>query len=259
VEVSRVLDHSEDAFGRLLLEYLAGRPGWTILERDDGHTGSPFAAQAFFRQLDQWPAPERKVFGYTRGRVLDVGCGAGRHSLAAQDLGLVVVAIDISPGAVEVSSRRGVRDVRLLPLAQVDERLGTFDTVLMMCGNFGLAGNARECARTLRMLHRITEPDARVILDSEDPYMDNDPADSAYLERNRSAGRMPGQVTIRLRYQERVTPWFDLLVVSPSELAVLAEQSGWRVAHVIAGDPPDYYAVLEKAERQGAAPVSCRP
>jgi SAM-dependent methyltransferase len=248
VEESRVLDHSEDAFGRLLLEHLAGRPGGTVLERDDGHVGSPFPAEPFFQPLDRWPAPEREVFGYARGRVLDVGCGAGRHSLAAQDLGLTVVAIDISPGAVEVSSRRGVRDVRLLPLAEVDERLGTFDTVLMMCGNFGLAGGAEECVRMLRMLHRITTPAARIILDSEDPSVDNDAADSAYLERNRSAGRMPGQVTIRLRHQERVTPWFDLLIVSPSELGVLAEQAGWRVARVQPGDPPDYYAVLEKAE-----------
>ena len=201
-----MLDHAEDAFGRLLLEHLAGRSGGTILERDDGHVGSPFAAGAFFQPFDQWPAAEREVFGYARGRVLDVGCGAGRHSLAAQQLGLPVVAIDISPGAVEVSSRRGVRDVRLLPLAEVDERLGTFDTVLMMCGNIGLVGNAGDCARTLRTLHRITRPDARVILDSEDPYVDNDPADLAYLERNRSAGRMPGQVTIRLSRQERVTP-----------------------------------------------------
>jgi hypothetical protein len=116
-----------------------------------------------------------------------------------------------------------------------------------MCGNFGLVGDARECLRILRALHRITTPDARVILDSEDPYVDNDAADSAYLERNRSAGRMPGQVTIRLRHQERVTPWFDLLIVSPSELGMLAEQAGWRVAQVRPGDPPDYYAVLEKA------------
>jgi SAM-dependent methyltransferase len=247
VEQSRVLDHSEDAFGRLLLEHLSGRPGRTVLERDDGHVGSPFLAEPFFQPIDRWPVPEREVFGYARGRVLDVGCGAGRHSLAAQDLGLAVVAIDISPGAVEVSSRRGVRDVRLLPLAEVDERLGTFDTVLMMCGNFGLAGDARECLRILRTLHKVTAPAGRIILDSEDPYVDNDAADSAYLERNRSAGRMPGQVTIRLRHQERVTPWFDLLIVSPSELAVLAEQAGWRVAHVRSGDPPDYYAVLEKA------------
>src|SRR5439155_2112731 len=52
-------------------------------------------------------------------------------------------------------------------------------------------------------------------------------------------------------------PWFDLLIVSPSELAALAEQSGWRVAHVVAGDPPDYYAVLEKAVPSAAPPVSC--
>jgi hypothetical protein len=58
---------------------------------------------------------------------------------------------------------------------------------------------------------------------------------------------MPGQVTIRLRHQERVTPWFDLLIVSPSELGGLAGQAGWRVARVQSGDPPDYYAVLEKA------------
>lgn len=244
-----MLEHSEDAFGRALLEHLAGRPGGTTLERDDGYVGSPYAAESFFHPIARWPAAEREVFGHVRGRVLDVGCGAGRHSLAAQDLGLAVVAIDISPGAVEVSSRRGVRDVRLLPLAEVDERLGTFDTVLMMCGNFGLGGDAQECGRILRMLHRITQPAARVVLDSEDPYVGNDATDSAYMERNRRQGRMPGQVTIRLRHQERVTPWFDLLDVSPAELAVLAEQSGWRVAHLVAGDPPDYFAVLEKAER----------
>jgi hypothetical protein len=99
------------------------------------------------------------------------------------------------------------------------------------------------------MLHRITQPAARVVLDSEDPYVGNDATDSAYLERNRREGRMPGQLTIRLRHQERVTPWFDLLDVSPAELTALAEANGWRVAHLVAGDPPDYFAVLEKVER----------
>jgi SAM-dependent methyltransferase len=189
---------------------------------------------------------ERAVFRFVEGRVLDVGAGAGRHSLDAQARGLEVVAIDVSPGAVEVCRRRGVRDVRLLPLAAVDERLGRFDTVLMMCGNFGLVGTADEAAPILRRLHGITAPTGRIVLDSVYPYVDADAAELAYEAQNRVRGLMPGQVRIRLRYGERVNPWFDLLNLSPAELGALVEASGWRVAKVVEGDLPDYYAVLEK-------------
>jgi len=58
---------------------------------------------------------------------------------------------------------------------------------------------------------------------------------------------MPGVVTIRIRYGERATPWFDLLLVSPAELEQLVEGAGWRLVQVFEGEPPDYYAVLEKA------------
>lgn len=87
---------------------------------------------------------------------------------------------------------------------------------------------------------------ARIVLDTVDPYQDADAADLVYIDRNRARGAMPGQVTIRIRYGERVTPWFDLLLVSPSELDALAARAGWRVAEVVPGDPPDFYAVLEK-------------
>ncbi|HEY7561215.1 MAG TPA: class I SAM-dependent methyltransferase [Gaiellaceae bacterium] len=186
---------------------------------------------------------------FMEGRVLDVGAGAGRHSLAAQARGLEVVAIDVSPGAVEVCRSRGVRDVRLLPLAAVDESLGPFDTVLMMCGNFGLVGSADEAPPILRRLHAMTSPTGRIVLDSVDPYVDADAADLGYEAQNRARGLMPGQVRIRIRYEERVNPWFDLLNLSASELVALAGASGWRVAEVVEDEPPDYYAVLEKARQ----------
>jgi hypothetical protein len=156
------------------------------------------------------------------------------------------VAIDVSPGAVEVCRRRGVRDVRLLPLAAVDASLGVFDTVLMMCGNFGLVGTATDAVPLLRTLHGITTPTARIVLDSVDSYQDNDPADRAYQEKKRVRGRLPGQVSIRLRYRASATPWFELLNVSPRELEALLAETGWRLAHLAEGEPPDYYAVLEK-------------
>ena len=244
-----VLRDDQDAFGRQLLDALRGKAGTALLERDDGEQGPSTPADAFFAQHDAWAAPECTVFEQVRGRVLDIGCGAGRHSLEAARRGMDVVAIDISPGAVAVCRARGVEDVRLLPLDEVDERLGRFDTVLMLCGNFGLPGTRERTVDWLRLLQDVTSEQARVVLDTVDPYPDDvdDPVERAYLEHNLASGRMAGQVTIRFRYGERVTPWFDLLLVSAAELAELAAEAGWHVAMLDESEPPDIYAVLEKA------------
>ena len=122
--------------------------------------------------------------------------------------------------------RRGVRDVRLLPLAAVDASLGIFDTVLMMCGNFGLVGTAENAVLVLRTLHGMTTPGAKIVLDSVDPHEDENPAELAYQERNRARGRFPGQVTIRLRYRELATPWYELLNLSARELEDLGRRGG---------------------------------
>ena len=92
----------------------------------------------------------------------------------------------------------------------------------------------------------MTSLHGRIVLDSVDPYVDSDAADLAYQERNRTRGRMPGQVTIRIRYRGHATPWYDLLNVSAAELGQLVAGTGWRLARVVEGEPPDYYAVLEK-------------
>src|SRR5439155_545816 len=77
---------------------------------------------------------------YDSGRVLDVGCGGGCVCLHLQERGQDVVGIDVSPGAIEVCRRRGVRDVRLLSIDDVDHSLGQFDTVVMLGNNIGLLG-----------------------------------------------------------------------------------------------------------------------
>jgi SAM-dependent methyltransferase len=200
----------------------------------------------FFSGHDDWAEPERAAFEYVHGRVLDIGAGAGRHCLAAQKRGLETVAIDISPGAVEVCRLREVEDARLLSLDEIDERLGVFDTVLLMCGNFGLAGSGEGTIALLEKLHVLTSPEGRIVLDTVNPYVDADATDLAYYERNRGRGRMPGQVTIRIRYDGLATPWYDLLCVDFAELEALAVGTGWSPV-MLREDGADLYAVLEKA------------
>ena len=211
-----------------------------IVERDDGFVST--AMLVYFSPVRRWAAVERRALRWVRGRVLDVGVGAGRVALELQERGREVVAIDVSQGAVQVARRRGVRDVRLLALEDVDESLGQFDTLVMFGNNFGLFGSRGKARRLLRQLRPFVR---RIVATSNDPYGTEDPVHLAYHERNRNRGRMPGQLRLRIRYRDLIGPWFEYLIVSPDEMAEIVEGTGWEIRHLIRDEDSVYVAVLE--------------
>ena len=178
--------------------------------------------------------------------MLDVGCGAGRVGLELQERGHEVVGIDLSPLAVDVSRRRGVRDARVLPVTQVDRSLGVFDTFVMFGNNFGLMGRQRRAPWLLRRFRSIANEGARILAESVDPYKTDKPEHLAFHKRNRRRGRMGGQLRIRIREGSTATPWFDYLLASPDEMASLAEGTGWELARVIDEGEHVYVGVLER-------------
>ena len=237
----------EDAYGRLLLGFLEGdERAKEIVERDDRFIEAGLGPAVYFEPFRRWPAHGRRAMRFVRGRVLDVGAGAGRVALHLQDRGHEVVAIDISPLAVEVCRRRGVRDARVCRFEDVSEALGRFDTVVMFGNNFGLFGGEAKARRMLRRLHRLTNDGARIVAESRGVYETNDPDHLAYHERNRRRGRMAGQLRIRIRHRSYTTPWFDYLIVSREEMEVLVADTGWRVARFLEGEDGVYAAVIEK-------------
>jgi hypothetical protein len=140
-----------------------------------------------------------------------------------------------------------VRDARVLPFEQVDESLGRFDTVVMFGNNFGLFGSPSRARTLMRRLLRLTSDGARILGMSVDPYATDDPDHLAYHERNRSRGRMAGQLRLRVRHGPYCSPWFDYLIASRAEMASLAEAGGWRLTRTL--DQPGsglYVGVLEK-------------
>jgi SAM-dependent methyltransferase len=225
-----------DAFGEMLL---AGTDA-EIVERDDGFIQG--STLSYFAPVRRWAAVERQALRFVRGRVLDVGVGAGRVALELQARGREVVAIDVSPGAVEVARGRGVRDVRLLAFEDVDASLGHFDTVVMYGNNFGLFASPAKARRLLRRLRPFVR---RIVACSNDPYATRDPAHLAYQKRNRARGRMSGQLRVRIRYRELVGPWFEYLIVSPDEMAEIVDGTGWHISHLVQGEGSPYVAVLE--------------
>jgi SAM-dependent methyltransferase len=235
-----------DAYGQVILRYFQTGTGQEIVERDDGFIEAMLSPATYFAPFRRWPPVERRALRYVRGRVLDVGCGAGRVALELQDRGGKVVGIDISPLAVQVARKRGVKDARVLPFHRVDATLGRFDTVLLYGNNFGLFANRSRGRRLLRRLLRLTTEKGRIVGATVDPYGRGDPAHRAYHELNRNRGRLPGQLRLRIRHRDSATPWFDYLIVSPAELEDLLAGTGWSVHRLVQDETPYYVAVLEK-------------
>jgi SAM-dependent methyltransferase len=144
-----------DAYGRLILDAIDGKKPIEVVERDDGFVFA-YHSDYLIEPFRRWQPVERRAQRFVRGRVLDIGCGAGRVCLHLQVRGLDAVGIDNSPGAVEGCRRRGVKDVRLCAIDEVDERLGSFDTLVMLGNNFGLIGDKASGRRALRAMHAVT-------------------------------------------------------------------------------------------------------
>jgi SAM-dependent methyltransferase len=245
------LDERSDAYGEMLLAGFEGKPVVEIVERDDGFIdASSFGTALYLAPFRRWPAHHRRAMRYVRGRVLDVGCGGGRVALHLQERGQDVVAIDNSPGAIEVCRRRGVHDARLLSIDEVDESLGSFDTIVMLGNNFGLFASARKARRLLGRFHRLTSERGRIVAETRDVYTTQDPAHLSYLERNRRRGRMGGQIRLRVRFRGHATPWFDYLMVSRAELAELLIGTGWSISRVFESEDT-YVAVIETNRGRG--------
>jgi len=237
------------AFGHMLLDYLNGEEALEIIERDDGFIDPNDGCKTYFSEFKDWPACVQEALGgLLPGRVLDLGCGAGRMELYLQSQGVEVVGIDNSPLAIEVCLKRGVKDARLLSVTQVSSDLGIFANILMMGNNWGLMANRQRARWLLRRFYGMTSFPARIIAASNDVYHTDSPYHLAYQAYNRERGRMSGQIRMRVCYQMYRSPWFDYLMVSKDEMKEILEGTGWHVEQFIDSPGPSYVAVIGKVK-----------
>lgn len=233
-----------DAFGAVLARCwdagaVAGA-AFEVVERDDGYTGVGDAAR-YFAGADSWSPVERWACGQVTGRVLDVGCGVGRHALPLQEAGHEVVGLDASAGTVAVATQRGVNAV-VGSVEQIPSGLGLFDTVLLLGNNLGLLTSAERAAVVLGSPAAVTRPGGRLLGSGLDPYRTGTEAHLAYHDWNRQRSRWPGQVCMRVRDGAIATPWFDYLFVSLAELREILTDTSWQLRHV--NEHEGSYAVL---------------
>ncbi len=193
--------------------------------------------ETLFRQYEDMPEIEQKALDMTRGKTLDVGAGAGCHSLVLQERGIDVTAIDISPLSIETMKERGVKHV----LEQdVFTMQGQYDTILMLMNGIGIVGTLERLPEFFKQLDKILAPGGQLLCDSSDisyVFEDEDgmieiPQEMAYY----------GEHSFQMKYKDTIGESFDWLYIDADTLKERAARNGFTAEVVAEGGHYDYLA-----------------
>lgn len=224
--------------------------GAAILDHTKGICQSPLTVHSsmfdddempidhLFRSLSEMPRLEQEALSRARGRVLDIGAGAGCHTLALQERCLEVKAIDISPLSCEAMRLRGVSDVECTnlfsPLLE-----GTYDTILLLMNGTGLAGKVSGMPRLLDRLKQLLTPGGQILIDSSDLRYLFDDDD---LPSKADGEPYYGEVDYQMTYAGVEGAPFDWLYLDYPLLEAICQANGLKCECIMRGDHYDYLA-----------------
>ncbi|MFX0030219.1 MAG: class I SAM-dependent methyltransferase [Candidatus Hermodarchaeota archaeon] len=227
-----------EPFGLALKEFYKGNEqAKVIFLRDDGLRDEYFVSQCFRNEQD-FSTFDNKAIDLCYGKVLDIGAGVGPHSLALQNRGLDVYALDISSYACDIMKNRGIRNVICSDVYELDEK--NFDTILLMGRAIGFVEDISGLQNFLEFCKTLLNPNGQIILDSLDVRYTDDAGHLAYQEKNRKLGRYFGVIGLQMEYKGRLGEKFRLLHIDSQTLKGCAEEIGWVFELIIQEETGSY-------------------
>jgi SAM-dependent methyltransferase len=232
-----------DILGKALEDYQNGKTDLDLLIHSSLGDLETLNPGYFFRPYSEMPKLEQIALEACAGTVLDIGCGAGSHSLFLQEKGLEVIGIDRSPGAVSVARSRGAKKVYCEDILNFNS--GTFNTLLLLMNGAGIAGTLKELPDFLSTLGKLLRPGGQILLDSSDIiYVYEEDVDGGVWIPGNCA--YYGEVTYQWEYLGAKGPEFPWLFVDFNSLEEAAHAAGLEAEIIAEGPHYDYLARLVK-------------
>ena len=248
------LKPEEDSFGNNIFEsFNSGNlySGYEIEERSDGRFILYGDSNSYFEPFEEWTSIQKMIATEIKGKILDVGCGGGKHSLYFQENGHEVYAMDNSPKAIETCKIRGIENTIICDVEHFHliEKSLKFDHIVFLGNNLGLFQGRDFFLYLMGILEDYTHSDSIIHLESISPYRAGflDAETVEYVHQNKIRKRLGGQMIVRVRYKKFVTPWTDYLFLSIDELHELVNLTNWKIANILEDEETkQYIAQLKK-------------
>ncbi|WP_207431175.1 class I SAM-dependent methyltransferase [Sabulibacter ruber] len=232
-----------DPMGAGIKAYWEGDKEATITVYSDQMEADELPVAYLFRTLEEMPQREQFALSEAKGRVLDIGAGAGSHALALQEKGLAVTALEISQRACEVQKARGVKQVLQGDFFTLEP--SSHDTLLLLMNGIGLAGTLEGLPAFLETCSKWLAPGGQILLESSDIlYLYEDEDGSVLIDLN---GPYYGELTYMMEFEEERSAPFPWLFISFDLLQQYAEEAGFKAELLLQEEDDHFIARLTLA------------
>ena len=230
----------QDIIGTALLDYYHGNYSEDIITETNISEEDELPLPYLFRDFKEMPEIEQKALQSAKGKVLDVGCGAGGHSLNLQEKEFDVFGIDTSEGAIEVCKLRGLKNVKHIGLLQLENE--KFDTILMLMNGTGIFQNLENISKYLQHLKSLLNPKGQILIDSSDlQYMYDAAEEGGILV---PADRYYGELEFTMKYKGMESASFEWLYLDEKLFENICIENNLDFKVIERGENFDYLAML---------------
>ncbi len=229
-----------DLFGRAILDYQTHNEPQDLITETNISEADDMSVAYLFRSFKEMPKIEQKALQLSKGKILDIGCGAGSHSLYLQEKGFTVTSIDISENAINACQLRGLQNARVQNLLDIQNE--TFDTILLLMNGTGIFGTLAQTSIYLQKLKSLLNPNGQILIDSSDIiYMFDEEEDGSKWV---PANGYYGELTFTVSYKNQTEAPFPWLYLDYNTLQNAAHANGLNCDLVLEGEHFDYLAKL---------------
>ena len=234
----------KDLFGKAILDFQRNTNPENIITETSISEEDEMSVSYLFRSFEEMPKIEQKALELACGKILDIGCGAGSHSLYLQkDRKLDVVSIDISPNAILACAERGLEQCYNQDLMLLSALDGTYDTILLLMNGCGLAETMQKLPAFLQKLKSLLNANGQILIDSSDIiYMFDEDEDGGHWISNEAD--YYGEVTFDISYKGEKEDTFNWLYIDYNTLQNAAFANGLKAEMILEGEHFDYLARL---------------
>jgi 2-polyprenyl-3-methyl-5-hydroxy-6-metoxy-1,4-benzoquinol methylase len=173
---------------------------------------------------------ECDMLKFVKGKILEIGCGAGRIMKYLQDNGHNITGFDIDSTLISLCKERGINNVYEESYINM-EKFGIFDTIITLNRTIGIAGTITGVKAFLRQCYASTKVDGILIFDSLEVRPELSTTVAGVYERK-----------LRYKYEDQYGEWFSWINFSSDIARKLLTETSWNIEKITTHE--DTYCML---------------